>query len=489
MEPTPKHCRTFSPPWDLMCLKAYLSERTRHAGHLLDCRLYAALERELVEAISSVPGPRLAAVQTETTNLGQAAAILEIVKRHFPNTATAVMGPHPSQFPEHALLPRADFAIAGDAEPTLRNLLDCLGREQRLFRIPGLIFDRRDDHTPYWLPNLKGLSVPEWETFFWRGYQLASPDGFSRVAMRLSRGHTRLPADRAFGGAREPLRFWPLERLAKNLQRCAIPGINEVFVADPPGFWTVGRLRDWCAALKRVRNMQPWSLQLLPAIANEEIISTLYEARCTRVQFVVPSCEPDAIARYGCNVSEHDLAGTVALLKRFGIRAHTRFWLGGPEEVGGEEARILRYLRVLGYDSFSLAPFPFFLDAPLYEETADRKDAPSPTDWMQWAWDPWNLQRPLPFWGGEEAAHDVRRTMTRIRHRAKRSPKRLAQRAVNRLLGQKLDSRPGRQGRWSHAATAATRVLGFIQDDECSHECSRRAKDAGSRSRIFMAAE
>ncbi len=226
-----------------------------------------------------------------------------------------------------------------------------------------------------------------------------------------------------------------MDRLAQSLQRCAVPGISEVFVADPPGFWTVQRLRAWCAALLRVRNMQVWSLQLLPAVANDEIIGMLYDARCTRVQFVVPSCDPEVLNRYGCNVSADDLAETVNDLLSCGIRSHVRFWLGGPEEQVGEEARVLKFLRTLGYGSFSLAPFPYRLDAPLYEETAETAEAPSLDDWMEWAWDPWNRQQPLPFWNGADAAERTRRIMTRIRYKARRSPRRLILRAGQHFLG------------------------------------------------------
>lgn len=433
IEPTPADSRSFSPPWNLMCVQAYLLEHTRHVGHLIDCRLHTAVEQELIEAINSVPEPRFAAVSSSVSNLGQAAAILEIVKRYFPNTKTALMGEHPSQFPHEALLPRADFALSGDPEPILRNVVDYLGMDQRLSRVPGLIYATRDDITTYWLPTLKGLSAPDWEAFFWRGYQLGLTDSMYRASARLSRGHTRLEADRAFGNNTEPLRIWSFDKLAVNLQRCSIPGITEVFLEDPPGFWTLERLGQWCAALSRVRNMQPWSLQLLPAILSVEVVRQLYSSRCRRVQFFMPSCDPEILEKYYCTVSDQDLAHTVEILREYDIQTHLRFCVGGPEERSGEEARILKRIRSLGYCSFSLRPFPFRIDAPMYEEVVGKVLAPKLSDWMEWAWDPWNVDRPIPFWGGQERADETREAMTRIQFAVQRSPSRLFRKALRRL--------------------------------------------------------
>jgi hypothetical protein len=141
IESRPGEVSLLSPPWDLLCLEAYLEARTRHRGQLIDCRLFSDLEHELVAAIQAIPTPHLAMVNTTTSNLGQSAAVLEIIKRRFAVTNTVVFGSHPSQFPDEALLPHADYAMVGDPEPILRNLLDSLGRGPRLRRVPGLSYD------------------------------------------------------------------------------------------------------------------------------------------------------------------------------------------------------------------------------------------------------------------------------------------------------------------------------------------------------------
>jgi len=437
IESDPADSRVFAPPWDLLALSAYLKARTRHSSRIVDGRLFRNLEREMVEAFAILPPPRVAVVNTSTTGLGQTASVLEIVKRTFPDTTTVLMGQHPSHFPDEALLPRADFALAGDPEPILRNLLDHMGVEQRLARAPGLI--RHGQHAPprpYWLDALKGLCPTDWDGVFWPPYQGPHGTGaMCRAEARLSRGHTRALADRAFSGAAVPFRQWPFHKIASSIQRCAAHGIHDVFIADPPGFWTVERLAQWCATLERERNEQGWSLQLLPAAMTEDIVALLAASMCVRVEILVPSCEAGVLEKYGCTVGVRELARTAALLKRRRIRVHLRFWVGGPEEPGGEHARIVRFIRATGFCPYTLEAFPLNLDAPLYAEAAIPDGTPTLQEWMKWARDPWRLDRPVPLWGGMESAAQLNKTMIKVQSGVQLSPRRLALRSAERCLG------------------------------------------------------
>lgn len=424
----PRLSEVFSPPWDLLCLQAFLLKNTRHTGHLLDCRLYSALERELSHAIESIPAPRVAAVNTNSTELGQASAVMEIISRSFPDTTILSFGQHPSQFPDQALLPRTHYALSGDPEPILRNFLDYMDLDQRLRRIPGLIFRDQDPGPPYWMDSLRTLILPDWETVYWRGYFGDGAGSGPQAAIRLSRGHPRTPADRAVGGVAEPLRVLPYQKVAASIQRCSGPGITEVFVEDPPGFWTLERLQEWCGALAKERSLQNWSLQLLPAVIHEDLAQMLSESHCRTVHFVFPSCSPEVLARYDCSVTPADLANSLTILRQAGVRSHVTFWVGGPEESAGEDSRILKAIRILGYCPFSLRPFPLRLDAPIYSELREEFPAPSLEEWVEWSRDPWLEKRPVALWGGEEAVAPTARTITRIQFAVQRSPRRLLRR-------------------------------------------------------------
>lgn len=196
-----RHSRSVAPPLAMLCVQAYLRQHTRHFCHVLDCRIYSDVERDLPAALGAIENPSVVVVNTRTLGLGETAAVLDIVKRRLPRAVTAICGPFPSRFPQHAaVLTQADYALAGDPEPILRNLLDYADVPQRLRRIPGLLARGQPEVVPYWLPDLKSLSLPDWNSFFWGAYQSGLTHQPLQAEMRLSRGHTHTPADRAFGG-------------------------------------------------------------------------------------------------------------------------------------------------------------------------------------------------------------------------------------------------------------------------------------------------
>ena len=432
-EPPSGTSRMFSPPWNLLCLRAYLLERTRHGGSFLDCRFFDDLEAGLTEAIRTTPDLGAAVVNTATLALGQAAAVVEIIKRSFPAVKTVLCGQHPSQFPDHVgAMPRVDFSLAGDPEPILRNLLDCLDVEARLRRVPGLVRSGGDPVAPYWLTDLKALSLPDWQGVFWGGYRVGSAGSVCRASVRLSRGHTHVPADRAFGENHEPLRFWPLDRMASVIQRCTGMGVSEVFLADPPGIWTPERLDQWCALLDTNRNAVPWSLQLLPTLLGDDTVGAMQAAGCRRVEFLFPSCDPEVLERYGCVVRPRDVADTLASLRASGIGAHARFWIGGPEERHGAADRTARTIRALGFPPFSLHPFPLALDSPIYQDYFE-SSATHLDQWVQWSRDPWMFERPVSLWGGSSDAPLIEQEFDTIVRAVQRSPSRLVHRALDHL--------------------------------------------------------
>jgi len=425
----------YAPPWSILCLRAYVLERTRHTCIFLDCRQYTHLEKEFIEAVKTVPSPRLLVVNATTENIGQASAILEMAKRHFPETRTVLFGSYPSAFPDHAVnLPWADYALAGDPEPILRNLLDYMDVERRLQRVPGLVIPRVQSATPYWLTDLKSLSMPDWHGLFWSAYQVGANRGTCRAEMKLSRGHSHCPSDRIFGGMDEPLRTWPLDRAAMTLLKCAHLGVTEVFLTDPPGIWTVERLSQWCKALRMVRNSQPWGLRLLPTFIDDETLADMEFTMCRRVEFVYPSCDPDILKQYGCTIEPAHLAAMMTVMKEYNIQTVVRFLVGGPEESKPEELRIQQTIASLNYCRYVMQSMPLVFDAPLYRAFGSQPGTPRPDEWLQWTIHPWIEEKPVCLWGGKEALSRIEDIMQDAHSAIQHSWKRIFRGLFSRVL-------------------------------------------------------
>lgn len=427
----------FSPPWNLMCLQAFLQKHTRHVCRFIDCRLSTDLEADLISRLEQLEPPRILVVNCPILALGQVSAVLEITKRHFPTMRTVLCGEYPSTFPEHvADIPRVDFALAGDPELILRNLLDYVDVPQRLRRTPGLIMEGSLKTEPYWPKRLTGFALPDWKDVFWQEYTDELNTRACRAEARITRGHSRTPGDRAYGGTGSPLRQWPFDRFALLVSHCSHTEIKEVVLNDPPGFWSPEHLRAWVKELLYIRNVQPWSLTILPMAIDDDLVDDLAEARCIRVNVVFPSCDRTLLGAYGVKIDWREPGRTFQVLAARGIRVYPRYWIGSPEESRGEAERIAQTIRRFSLCDYRVESFPFSIDSPLYEEQLDGGTAPLLDDWIKWSRDPWIVERPVPLWGGRESVDELNTRLRTIQTSLQRSPG-MAWARVRRLLRSK----------------------------------------------------
>ncbi len=406
-----------------MCLQAFMQKHTRHICELVDCCLMHELESELVAEIERMPPPRIVVVNAPCTALAEVAAVLDIVKRNFPQIRTVLCGAFPSAFPQHiAEIPWVDFALIGDPEPILRNLLDNIDVEQRLRRAPGLYLADHPAPKPYWLPKLHSLALPNWDDFYWASYRDQLHQTSCRAGIRLTRGHSRAPGDQAYGGTDEPFRQWPLDRVADFVSRCSHTEVREVLLMDPPGFWSESLVADWTQQLLCVRNAQTWGLALHPMTLSEDLIADLRESQCRRVDLVFPTCDRDELRNHDIVADWREIGNTMELLSTWGIQVNPRFWIGGPHRSRGDAARvtqtILRFRRV----DYLVEPYPCELDSPLYVNQCDQGDAPSLHDWIARARDPWSKARPVPLWGGESALAELEQELQAIEKTLQKNP-------------------------------------------------------------------
>ncbi len=408
-----------------MCLQRYLLDRTRHLCRFVDGRLFSNLEEELAGHINSMPPPRILAIHATALSIGEVSAVTDIARRRFPHTRIILFGDYPTEFPElAATMPRIDYALAGDPEPILRNLLDYIDVPQRLRRVPGLVIPGVTQPSPYWLNNLSGLSIGQWNDIFWNAYRVGPVHPVCRAEVRLSRGHTRSPSDRALGGRSSPLRYRPLDRMASLVQKCSHMEVNEVHMSDPPGVWTEETLLRWCRALLDLRNVQPWSLRLYPVPRNDETILNLIETRCRRLELIFPTCDRNLMDKYELAFDTRALSRMLALLQEWRVRVHVNFWIGGPEESRGEADRILHMARRFKHCQISVHPFPFHFDSPLYNDIwqNDTMEIPRLEEWIQWSLDPWMVERPLSLWKNRDKPEILQKQLKRIRKSIQRDP-------------------------------------------------------------------
>ena len=416
---------TITPSEELLSLLAYLRHHTRHGCTFIDTRLLQDPDQHIISSIRNAPSPRIVVIPVSTEGLGAAAGILELIRKHEPNVRILAIGSHPSTHPEHALaLSPFSAALCGDPEPLLHHFLEYADVPSRLQRTQGIAMREGPVTTPFWAADLKGLALPDFQGVPWAGYSLPHPRKGSIASIRLSRGHTKSPADRALGRSAEPLRIWPFDRIAASMHKCAAVGIVDVFLGDAPGFWSEERLQAWCSALVAANNTQPWSFQMLPQALKPETHALLDEACCRRVEVIFPTCSPDVMERFGISPDLEDAAESIFRLQDVDIELEARVWVGGPEEGKNEREHIVRALSLLGFMPYSLHAFPYRFDAPMQKEVPDDVERPSLAEWISWSCNPWSEEKPVLLWGGKAALDRVENEMIGVEKAINRHPKR-----------------------------------------------------------------
>lgn len=148
-----------------------LAAVTRQAGHptvlldaaALDLGRNAFLERLVAAA------PDLLGLSATTLSIGHAARIAEEAKRLLPQLRVVVGGPHVSAVPVETMERFAifDYAVIGEGEETLLDLLLALSGEKTLAAVPGIAW--RDEAgvklnpRRSFLRNLDALPRPAWD--------------------------------------------------------------------------------------------------------------------------------------------------------------------------------------------------------------------------------------------------------------------------------------------------------------------------------------
>ncbi|NCD33934.1 MAG: hypothetical protein EOL87_11040 [Spartobacteria bacterium] len=429
--------QSIGPDWDLLCLSAYIKERTRHQSVFVDLNLTDNVELALQQCMEADRDIRVAVVRASLENLGSAMAVMQVLKKQFSGITTALCGSFPSTCAEHVMrFDVIDYALMGDPEAPLRYLLDYHDVPQRLVNVQGLLSRSSRGWAPLWEESLHSMALPDWAEIDWSGYMKAKrQSGQICVHARLSRGHTGESVDRDFSGKGTPLRIWPMNRMACCLQKCIGTGMTEVFFDDAPGVWTPKRLSDWIDALLMIRNTQRWGLQVFPRYLSFETIKKLMDAGCRRVAFLFPSTMPERLNDYGFVYAEEPFKEMIRTMQSLGILTELVFWVGGPEVNGHEAQQIIKFIRRLQYHNPVICAYPFHYDSPLADDLRLSHPECSDQQVIDWALNPWTMAKPVHIWGGKEQVVVTRHKMDKIFSSTVRDPRKIMRDLVHSFNG------------------------------------------------------
>ena len=168
VQPFYRSAFTFVPPLGL----GYLASSLRNAGHdvqIVDCLLKKMPPKKFLELIKNIK-PDVIGVSIFSVSFGEAKELILKIKECSPATVV-IGGHHVTALPTDSLkATKADFALVGEGEETIVDLIDKIGNNQDHRDVKGICFRSAKGKfitTPPrpLIENIDNIPFPAWDLF------------------------------------------------------------------------------------------------------------------------------------------------------------------------------------------------------------------------------------------------------------------------------------------------------------------------------------
>jgi uncharacterized radical SAM superfamily protein len=316
--------------------------------------------------------PGVVGISAKSQNFTAACIVAELAKEVNPRCLVVLGGAHPSMVgPEVLLCPHIDFAVRGEGEVTIVELLVAIQNGADTSEIPGLLYrhagQRLAGPPRGAIADLDTLPPPHAnapETLV--DYDLYPPTAFQYVF--ATRG---CPFNCLFCGSRNiwsrKVRFRSPESVVAELRQLQGLGLRFVHFDDDTFGVTGKYIRELCGEIARGCPGLKWSCEIHVNLVNAQTIAEMKRAGCYRIQIGVESgCDEILRAmRKGFNIDQaRDACDTI---KRLGLELHAFFMVGFPQETEKTLAQTARAMREIAADRVLYSIFTPYPGTEAYE--------------------------------------------------------------------------------------------------------------------------
>ncbi|MCX5796302.1 MAG: radical SAM protein [Elusimicrobia bacterium] len=359
------------PPLGLMYLQAYLHRHTSHRAEIVDALAEDLDDGRLRERIqASAPG--LVGITALTHNLVDVAQTARLVKELDPRIRVCLGGPHVHSYPAEAIaLPGVDFAVPGDGEAALGELLDALEGRGEVRAVKGILAKDEKGEVAATAErpetaDLDSLPFPDRRSNDPSRYFTPATEGSSMTTMITARG---CPQRCTFCDTYAHYRPRSTRNIVDEIAECASMGIEEIFFLDDTFNVTARRVLDIAQEILRRGLRVKWGFKARCDQITEELLATVKSAGCTKIHYGVETGTDEGLRRLNKKLTVEQIEATFAQTKRFGIRTIGFFMLGCPhEKTRAEVERTIEFARRLAADYAVFAIFSPYPDTAAYED-------------------------------------------------------------------------------------------------------------------------
>ncbi|OGS22734.1 MAG: hypothetical protein A2252_08715 [Elusimicrobia bacterium RIFOXYA2_FULL_39_19] len=324
------------PPQGLLYLATYLKKFSRHEVKILDC-IAEALDYAGVETRLAQEKPDVVGVTLTTLYLGDGYRILQIVKKISKDIITIAGGPHPTLFPKQTIkLPEVDYAVCGEADYILGEMLDRIETKKPLDDMEGVLSKTSPNKEvkQLFIDKLDDLPLVDYTLLPYNKYHSILSTNNPVTVMMTSRGCPFKCAYCPQAGTK--IRKRNAKIVADEIEQYIKLGIKDILFFDELFTLEHERVKELCDEFLR-RNLKfRFHIRTRIRDVNKDIIKLLKKSGCRLIQFGVESGTARIQKLMNKNLDLDKVRQVIKMTRQEGILTYGNFMLGSPTETKEE---------------------------------------------------------------------------------------------------------------------------------------------------------
>ncbi|HTF89011.1 MAG TPA: radical SAM protein [Planctomycetota bacterium] len=368
---------------------------------ILESDAQALDEAEVVRRVT-LSEPEVVGITLFTVGVWSAVNIARGIRRALPDAKIVVGGPHISSMGRETMerFHDFDFAVVGEGEWALIELLDALGTDADLGAIAGLMWrdgeELRVNAAQPIRKELDELPMPAWDLLpdFPHAYPPAIFD-FPRgpvATIAASRGcpfHCKFCDTSTFGARVRAYTPRAVVLMIAHLQKNW--GVRHIMFVDDLFLASRTRVTEFCERLLASKMKITWTCTARVDTVKPQVLDLMRKAGCWEISFGLETGSNELLVKMDKDARVEESEQAVGWTHAAGIRTKGLFMLGYP----GETAETIRatkdFVRRIPMDIMNLTKFTPYPGSPIYVDlygTKIRPDHWQKMNGMNFVWAP-----------------------------------------------------------------------------------------------------
>jgi len=352
---------------------AYLAAAIRNNDYeveIIDASALNYTNKQLIEHLKKSK-PDLVGISILTPMYLRAKETIHNIKKSIKNIKIVVGGPHVTVFPKLTLEenPEIDFAIYGEAEHTIVEVLDALEKKSSLKKIKGLVLRDKDkviiNPAREIIKDIDTLSFPARDLLPMKIYRPA-PTYFNKLPSYLiltSRGcpYNCSYCSKVMGNV---YRAHSVKRVIEEMELLIdIYNAKEIIFRDDTFTVNRQRVEDLCDEIikRKIHEKIKWTCMSRVNLVDLELLQKMKKAGCWSMHFGIESGSQRLLDLIQKGIKLEQSRNAIKWARKAGIETKAFFMIGLPTETKEESLATIKFSKELDPDwvQFTITtPYP-----------------------------------------------------------------------------------------------------------------------------------